>query len=139
VRRLWSLIQSTDIYYLAFPHDRPWTKAFVYGLFILEVVQTIMIGHDAVATLGTGYGDPTQLDLAHLSWITIPLLSSIGKSEPAAMLIYYYSLFGSQRCCSTVLCMEGLPAFPLLAYSHCDLNRILTPRRDRYLKMVIML
>ncbi|KAJ7142366.1 hypothetical protein C8R44DRAFT_603564 [Mycena epipterygia] len=61
----WALFGTLTIqlylYYEAFPHDRLSTKCLVYTVFAIELVQTILITHDAFQTFGYGYGDIARL------------------------------------------------------------------------------
>ncbi len=50
-----------DLYYLAFPNDRRIVKYLVYGLYVIEIVQTILIAHDSFAVFGYGFGDMEAL------------------------------------------------------------------------------
>jgi hypothetical protein len=71
-------MSNPDIYYLAFPNDRLGIKCLVYGLALIEMIQTAFMSHDAVMALGLGFGDLSALDAIHFAWITIPLMSTIG-------------------------------------------------------------
>ncbi|KAF8515206.1 hypothetical protein JB92DRAFT_2829750 [Gautieria morchelliformis] len=57
------------IYYLCFPRDSRYTKAFVYGLFLLEIAQTVMISRDGWEWLITSWGRPDQILNYHLTCI----------------------------------------------------------------------
>jgi hypothetical protein len=67
------------MYYQAFPNDRLRTKFVVYAMYILELVQTILITHDAFADLGFGFDDPLSLFQIRLGWFTVPILTSLGE------------------------------------------------------------
>lgn len=69
-----------DIYYIAFPKDNTGIKTMVYGLFVIESAQTIMMMHDAVVVFGFGFGDPEELVKVHLAWFAVPILSCIVSS-----------------------------------------------------------
>ncbi|KAJ6592367.1 hypothetical protein B0H19DRAFT_919700, partial [Mycena capillaripes] len=69
------------IYYQAFPNDRLRIKYVVYAMYILELLQTVLITHDAFADLGFGFGDPSSLFQIRLGWFTVPILSSMGISS----------------------------------------------------------
>jgi hypothetical protein len=92
-RGLMSSCQNPDIYYLAFPNDRIGFKCLVYGLTLVETIQTVFMTHDAVMALGLGFGNPSALDDAHFSWLTIPLMSSIGPYFRRFMTITLICLF----------------------------------------------
>jgi len=61
----WALFGTLSVqlylYYSAFPNDRLSTKCLVYGVYALEVVETILITHDSFAAFGYGFGDISAL------------------------------------------------------------------------------
>ncbi|TFK32880.1 hypothetical protein BDQ12DRAFT_638237 [Crucibulum laeve] len=65
------------LYYLAFPNDKTFIKHVVYGVYCLEVVQSIVIARDAFVTFASGFGDPTAVTGMHTLWLTMPLMSAI--------------------------------------------------------------
>ncbi|TFK32062.1 hypothetical protein BDQ12DRAFT_728985 [Crucibulum laeve] len=77
----WSLFGALTIqvyvYYLAFPRDRFLSKALVYGVYVLETLQTILIGHDAFVSFAANFGDVDELTGVHFGWLTIPILSGL--------------------------------------------------------------
>lgn len=87
-------------YYIAFPADKWSLKLLVYGVFVLELMQTFMATHDAVVVYGRGFNNPLVFDQVHLLWITIPLLGGLGEhycilfrlsfmSSPMASRVYW--------------------------------------------------
>lgn len=68
----------TDIYYMAFPHDPLVCKCLVYGVFLVELAQTILLMHDAFLAFGSGFGNMEALTAIHLSWLGVPILGGIG-------------------------------------------------------------
>ncbi|KAK0226593.1 hypothetical protein IW262DRAFT_777891 [Armillaria fumosa] len=77
----WGLFGTLSVqlylYYLAFPKDRQFTKCLVYGIYIVEFVQTILVTHDAFAAFGYGFGDIDALTAIYFSWLTIPIMSGV--------------------------------------------------------------
>ncbi|RDX56527.1 hypothetical protein OH76DRAFT_1477132 [Lentinus brumalis] len=65
------------VYYLSFPADSKYLKAFIYGLFIVECVQVVMATRDAYAVFGAGWGDVAALDNTHWLWFDIPVMSGL--------------------------------------------------------------
>ena len=45
-----------------------------------------IVTHDGIIFLGLNFGDPSQLDLVRLSWLSVPFLGEIG------MFLSYRSL-----------------------------------------------
>ncbi|KAJ6503137.1 hypothetical protein DFH09DRAFT_1201808, partial [Mycena vulgaris] len=81
----WGLFGTLSVqvylYYQAFPNDRLATKCLVYIVFTIDVVQTILITHDAFATFEYGFGDFSAVTKLRLDWVTIPIIGGLGNSE----------------------------------------------------------
>ncbi|KAJ6580184.1 hypothetical protein DFH09DRAFT_1310126 [Mycena vulgaris] len=77
----WGLFGTLSVqvylYYQAFPNDRLATKCLVYIVFTIDVVQTILITHDAFATFGYGFGDVSAVTKLRLDWVTIPIIGGL--------------------------------------------------------------
>lgn len=77
----WGLFGVVSIqvyyYYIAFPKDRLYCKCLVYGVYILETLQTAVITHDAFASFGAGFGSFEALDNIPFTCLSIPILSGI--------------------------------------------------------------
>jgi hypothetical protein len=67
------------MYYLAFPTDPKRNKFFVYSVFILEVMQTIIITYTAFRVFGEGYGNLAFLDGIGLVWFSVPIITGMGR------------------------------------------------------------
>lgn len=70
---------DTDTYYSAFPRDRVLLKVLVYGVFALEVIQTILTTRDAFGIFATGLRDLRALANVRLLWLSIPILGGVGE------------------------------------------------------------
>ena len=68
----------TDIYYIAFPSDKTFTKGLVYALYMLETAQTAMMSHDGIMISGIHFGDISYLKPVHLAFFT-PILMAISE------------------------------------------------------------
>ncbi|KAK0196088.1 hypothetical protein F5146DRAFT_1133551 [Armillaria mellea] len=91
----WGLFGTLSVqvylYYLAFPKDRKFTKRLVYGLYIVDFVQTMFATHDVFAALGYGFGDVEALTRMHFSWLTVPIIS--GVVACVGQVFYAYRIF----------------------------------------------
>ncbi|KAK0183624.1 hypothetical protein F5146DRAFT_1230723 [Armillaria mellea] len=91
----WGLFGTLSVqlylYYLAFPRDRKFTKCLVYGIYIVEFVQTMLFTHDAFATFGYGFGDFDALTGMSFNWITVPIMS--GAAACVGQVFYAYRIF----------------------------------------------
>ncbi|KAK0236474.1 hypothetical protein EDD85DRAFT_642972 [Armillaria nabsnona] len=91
----WGLFGTLSVqlylYYLAFPNDRRFIKYLVYGIYVIEFVQTMFIIHDVFATFGYGFGDMDTLTTRHLSWFTVPIISAVAAG--VVHVFYAYRIF----------------------------------------------
>ena len=69
-----------DTYYIAFPNDRWLAKLLVYGIFVCEAVQTLIISHDTFQVFVVNFGDLHSMDLMHTNWFSIPIAGGISAS-----------------------------------------------------------
>ena len=69
-----------DTYYIAFPNDRWLAKLLVYGIFVCEAVQTLIISHDTFQVFVVNFGDLHSMDLMHTNWFSIPIVGGISAS-----------------------------------------------------------
>ncbi|KAK0484818.1 hypothetical protein IW261DRAFT_1605024 [Armillaria novae-zelandiae] len=79
------------LYYLAFPDDRRLLKYLVYGIYIIEFVQTMIVTCDKFAALGYGFGDIEALTGMYHSWLTVPIMSAAAAS--VGQVFYAYRIF----------------------------------------------
>ncbi|KAJ7636494.1 hypothetical protein FB45DRAFT_1055880 [Roridomyces roridus] len=63
-----SLIVQVFHYYCAFPNDRVIAKTTVYTVFILELLDTALMGHSSYSIFGSGYGDFAGVPPLSSSW-----------------------------------------------------------------------
>ena len=72
-----------DLYYLAFPEDRTFNKALVYGVFILETLQSILL------LTGNTYMTYALLPSHH----DLPALSHLGLQVNQVSVFQYHTIF----------------------------------------------
>ncbi|PBK85482.1 hypothetical protein ARMGADRAFT_1128884 [Armillaria gallica] len=91
----WGLFGTLSVqlylYYLAFPKDRKFTKYLVYGIYIVEIVQTMFVTHDAFAVFGYGFGDLIAVTDMHFNWFAVPIMSGIVAC--VGQVFYGYRIF----------------------------------------------
>ncbi|KAF8481656.1 hypothetical protein DFH94DRAFT_403736 [Russula ochroleuca] len=58
---LGALTMQVYVYYFCFPRDHWWIKLNAYGLYLLEIVQTVLVTEIAWADLCAGWGIPSAL------------------------------------------------------------------------------
>ena len=67
-----------DMYHISFAQDRLFVKCVVYGVFVLEFAQTIVIAHDAFLAFARGFGRIEELNSVHTEWFATPMVSGVG-------------------------------------------------------------
>ncbi|KAG7100218.1 hypothetical protein E1B28_001993 [Marasmius oreades] len=78
------------IYYLSFPKDRKIIKSLVYIVFLLDTTQSAIFFRDAFTIFGAGFGDMAALRAAHLSGISVPILT--GSISLIVQCFYCYQI-----------------------------------------------
>ncbi|KAK0484820.1 hypothetical protein IW261DRAFT_1458871, partial [Armillaria novae-zelandiae] len=79
------------LYYLAFPNDRRFVKYLVYGIYIIEFAQTMLVAYDAFAMYGYGFGDLDSLTRTGLSGLTVPIMGAVAAC--IGQFFYAYRIF----------------------------------------------
>ncbi|PBK61333.1 hypothetical protein ARMSODRAFT_981678 [Armillaria solidipes] len=97
----WGLFGTLSVqlylYYLAFPKDRKFTKCLVYGIYIVEFVQTILFTHDAFAMFGYGFGDIKALTRMYFNWLTVPIMTAATASVGQGFYAYRIFILSQSR------------------------------------------
>ncbi|TFK33883.1 hypothetical protein BDQ12DRAFT_637076 [Crucibulum laeve] len=111
----WGLygVLSTQVYlyYLAFPNDRLYAKALVYGTYTLEALQSILIAHDAFKTFGQGFGDFNALDSVQFLWLTIPVISGIATCLVQFFYAYRISVISQTKLTAIIISVMSIGAW----------------------------
>ncbi|KAF8881031.1 hypothetical protein CPB84DRAFT_1851677 [Gymnopilus junonius] len=71
------LVTQVYLYSLAFPTDPLRNKAFVYTVFILEILQTVVVTVSAFHVFGNGYGNFNAYNAVDLAWLDVPVISGL--------------------------------------------------------------
>ena len=88
----------TDVYYIAFPKDKPLPKAIVAVCYILEVLQTTLSTRDAFRNFATGWGNMIDLDAVGWLWFSVPVLGSVSAYLSHSMGISNSRLLSRPLC-----------------------------------------
>ncbi|KAK0454308.1 hypothetical protein EV421DRAFT_409871 [Armillaria borealis] len=117
----WGLFGTLSVqlylYYLAFPNDRQFIKYLVYGIYIVEFVQTMLLTHDAFAIFGYGFGDLDALTDIHLYWLIVPIMSAV--TACVGHVFYAYRIFILSKS-------RSVPAFVICICSISTVAAIIT-------------
>ncbi|KIP12185.1 hypothetical protein PHLGIDRAFT_98571 [Phlebiopsis gigantea 11061_1 CR5-6] len=91
----WGLFGALSIqvywYYVSFPHDGRLPKYMVYGIYVIEFAQTVLVSHDAFTAYAKFYGNLNELNAMQNEWLTVPVMSSIVSCS--VQMYYAYRLF----------------------------------------------
>ncbi|KAK0480979.1 hypothetical protein EDD18DRAFT_1363582 [Armillaria luteobubalina] len=91
----WGLFGTLSVqlylYYLAFPNDRRLLRNLIYGIYIIESVQTILVAHDAFTMFGYDFGDIHALTRMNSFWFTVPIMSAVAAG--VGQVFYAYRIF----------------------------------------------
>ncbi|PBK98531.1 hypothetical protein ARMGADRAFT_921158 [Armillaria gallica] len=85
------LTSFKDIYYISFPKDNLGSKTVVYVLWVTETVETVCNMIDTFDMFCYNFGNVSELNDVHLSWITVPILS--GFVGCLAQLFYAWRMY----------------------------------------------
>ncbi|KAF9063080.1 hypothetical protein BDP27DRAFT_1271147 [Rhodocollybia butyracea] len=91
----WALFGCVSVqvymYHVSFPNDRWPLKLLVYGLFIWDVLQTMLYTSSVFSWLGSNWGNATAMDKPGITWFTIPFMS--GVASAAVQCFYAWRIF----------------------------------------------
>ncbi|KAH9980494.1 hypothetical protein BJV74DRAFT_981662 [Russula compacta] len=71
------LTMQLYVYYVSFPTDRGWIKFTVYGLYLLDLVQSVLITEVAWVVLCPGWGKSTSLVYTSWGFSLTPVVSGL--------------------------------------------------------------
>ncbi|KAH9945912.1 uncharacterized protein BXZ73DRAFT_95432 [Epithele typhae] len=84
-------------YHLSFSSDPFRLKAFIYGLYLVEWVQVILITHDAFQVYGAGWGNFAALNSPQWLWFDIPVMTALVSATVQCFFAWrIYALSGSR-------------------------------------------
>ncbi|KAH9958995.1 hypothetical protein BC827DRAFT_1217005 [Russula dissimulans] len=88
------LTMQIYLYYLCFPKDRWLIKFTVYGLYVLDLTQTMIVTDSAWGALCSGWGNPTSL--VHTTWgfPMVPIVSGLISSWVQIFFAYRVRIMG---------------------------------------------
>ncbi|KAK0214051.1 hypothetical protein IW262DRAFT_293319 [Armillaria fumosa] len=133
----WGLFGTLSVqlylYYLAFPKDRNSTKHLVYGIYIIEFVQTILFTHDAFAVFGYGFGDIEVLTRMHFNWLAIPIMSAVVAFVGQAFYAYRIFILSKSRIIPLfVICLSLISSVAaIVTGAYCFLEDSITELNNR--------
>ncbi|KDR70736.1 hypothetical protein GALMADRAFT_254773 [Galerina marginata CBS 339.88] len=107
----WGLfgVLSTQVYfyYLAFPQDMRRTKVLVYGIYLFEMAQTIMLTQTGFATFATGFGDLNAINHIGVIWFAVPIMDSLVAFVVQAFYAYRIAVLSRSMFMPAVILLFG--------------------------------
>ena len=67
------------LYYLAFPNDWVYMKCLVYGIYVLEFIQSTLLIENSFRIFITSFGDLEAVNKVGTAWLSVPILTAIGE------------------------------------------------------------
>ncbi|KAK0483094.1 hypothetical protein EDD18DRAFT_1362067 [Armillaria luteobubalina] len=97
----WGLFGTLSVqlylYYLAFPKDRQFIKHLVYGIYIVEFVQMILVAHGAFEVFGYGIDDLAALIEVNFDGLIVPIMVAIAASVGQGFYAYRIFILSGSR------------------------------------------
>ncbi|KAK1233595.1 hypothetical protein PQX77_003247 [Marasmius sp. AFHP31] len=103
-----ALSVQTYLYYNAFPNDALKFQLLVYGVYIVECVQTILVTHDVFAIFAYGYGNMEALDGIHLIWFHACILPGFVAFTVQIYFAYRLFLLSRSKIISFLIAITAL-------------------------------
>ncbi|PBK88461.1 hypothetical protein ARMGADRAFT_970944 [Armillaria gallica] len=127
------------LYYLAFPRDRKFIKYLVYGIYVVEFVQTMLLTHDAFASFGYGFGDLKTLTEVRFGWLFVPIMGAAAACVGHAFYAYRIFILSKSRIVPAFVICVSLIGFVAAIITGIDSFQVgdITGLNDRTTSMSI--
>jgi len=102
------LTTQVYIYHVNFPKDKRRLKALVYGIYVLDWVQTCSATYDAFQWFVYGWGNIPMLYIRYTGFLNVPLLSSVIGVIVQIFYGWRLWIFSHSRILFTVVCVLAL-------------------------------
>ncbi|KAJ8091613.1 hypothetical protein PM082_020843 [Marasmius tenuissimus] len=99
---------SKDLYYNAFPNDALKFQLLVYGIYIVELAQTILVTHDVFEIFAYGYGSMKALNEIHLLWFHACILPGLVAFTVQVFFAYRIFLLSRSKILSVSVVVTAL-------------------------------
>jgi len=107
----WGLlgVLSTQVYfyYLAFPKDLTQSKVLVYGVYLFEIAQTLMLTQTCFATFAKGFGDLNAINHIGVIWFAVPIMSSLVAFVVQAFYAYRIGVLSRSKIVPAAIMILG--------------------------------
>ncbi|CAA7266185.1 unnamed protein product [Cyclocybe aegerita] len=103
-----ALALQVYMYFLAFPTDPIRSKALVYGVFILETAQTLLLTQSAFHGFAEGFGNLLFLDEIGTIWFSVPIMSGIVAFMAQTFYAYRISVLAQSKIVASFIVVLAL-------------------------------
>jgi len=134
------LVVQIYVYSYNFPEDRRQIKLMVYGVFLLETLQTALDGADLYYWFASGFGNIDHLTSPYATPFDVPMTETLVSLTVQLFFMYRIMVLSQKRswwlCVFILLCsiVGGIAAFSAGVYTHIH-GKYAT---GRILKMLVL-
>ncbi|SJL06997.1 uncharacterized protein ARMOST_10339 [Armillaria ostoyae] len=139
----WGLFGTLSVqlylYYLAFPDDRRFIKYLVYGIYVIEFGQTMLVAHDAFVTFGYGFGDIDAVTRIKFYWLAGPTMSAVVSCVGQVFYAYRIFIVSKSRIIPILIICVALTSSVagVITGIYCFQARDITKRNNRTTYIVV--
>ncbi|KAH7929132.1 hypothetical protein BV22DRAFT_1081427 [Leucogyrophana mollusca] len=125
---------QTVVYHVSFPHDTVAVKTLVYGIYVVEFVQTVLVTHDAFHWLVYSWGNLEGLEAINLSWFDVPVMAGCISTAVQLFFCWRIRVLGNMKVLPLIIAMfsvtQGISAITsgfmvLKIGTFAEINKIL--------------
>ncbi|KAF8881414.1 hypothetical protein CPB84DRAFT_1687241, partial [Gymnopilus junonius] len=98
-----SLSTQVYLYFLAFPNDPRWTQMLVYGLYIAEFIQTVLLTQAAFSSFAEGFGNLNAINEEGNLWFSVPIMSSAIASVVQVFYAYRIRILAQSNIVPSII------------------------------------
>ncbi|KAF4611507.1 hypothetical protein D9613_003876 [Agrocybe pediades] len=98
-------VLSTQVYlyFLVFPSDAMPIRLLVFGIYILEVTQSLFLIHDMFHIFASGFGNLLIFDQVGTRWFSVPVLTSIVAFVAQTFYAYRLRIIAQSKILASVI------------------------------------
>ncbi|KAH9984747.1 hypothetical protein BJV77DRAFT_1071864 [Russula vinacea] len=92
-----ALVVQFYVYSYNFSQDNRYIKLLVYGIFLLETVQTVLSGADLYYWFAAGFGNVDHLTSPFLTFLDVPIMGAVVSLSVQFFFVYRISVLSEKR------------------------------------------
>ncbi|KDR70018.1 hypothetical protein GALMADRAFT_255379 [Galerina marginata CBS 339.88] len=94
---------QTYMYYLAFPNDPKHNRLLVFGVYLFEAVQTMLLTQSAFHAFAANFGNIVELDRIGTIWFSVPVMGGIVAFAVQSFYAYRISILAQSKIVATFI------------------------------------